>query len=100
MTIIQLTSQGSVAKADTWLGHPKGLYLVGFTELWERFSYFGMTALLVLFLSGDTANGGWGWAEKDAILFFSFYTGLVFVVPVLGAWLANRFVSVAEIVLR
>lgn len=86
-------SQVGWGPGDTWLGHPKGLYLVGFTELWERFSYFGMTALLVLFLSGDTAHGGWGWAEKDAILFFSFYTGLVFVVPVLGAWLANNYLG-------
>jgi proton-dependent oligopeptide transporter, POT family len=74
----------------TWFGHPKGVYLVAFTELWERFSYFGMAALLALYLSSPTASGGWGWTQSDAVLFYSFYAGLVFVMPVLGGWIANN----------
>lgn len=91
--IMRPSPRVGVRAADSWLGHPKGVYLVAFTELWERFSYFGMTALMVLFLTGDPADGGWGWARNDAILFFSFYTGLVFVVPVVGAWLANNYLG-------
>ena len=91
--------RAAVSTADSWLGHPKGVYLVAFTELWERFSYFGMTALMVLFLTGDPADGGWGWARDDAIFFFSFYTGLVFVVPVAGAWLANNYLGERKCIL-
>lgn len=74
----------------TWFGHPKGVFLVAFTELWERFSYYGLAALLVLYLTADPADGGWGWNRADAVHFFGFYTGLVFVVPVIGGWLANN----------
>lgn len=77
----------------TWFGHPKGVYLIAFTELWERFSYFGMAALLALYLSAPTADGGWGWSRPDAVLFYSFYAGLVFVMPVLGGWIANNYLG-------
>lgn len=76
-----------------WFGHPRGVFLVAFTELWERFSYFGMTALLTLYLSSDTVNGGWGWNRADAVLFYGFYAGLVFVVPVVGGWIANNYLG-------
>jgi proton-dependent oligopeptide transporter, POT family len=76
--------------AGTWFGHPKGVFLIAFTELWERFSYFGISALLVLYLTADPADGGWGWSRADAVLFFGFYTGFVFVVPVIGGWIANN----------
>jgi POT family proton-dependent oligopeptide transporter len=77
----------------TWFGHPKGVYLIAFTELWERFSYFGMAALLALYLSSSTADGGWGWNRSDAVLFYSFYAGLVFVMPVFGGWVANNYLG-------
>jgi len=77
----------------TWFGHPKGVYLIAFTELWERFSYFGMAALLALYLSSPTADGGWGWNRSDAVLFYSLYAGLVFVMPVLGGWIANNYLG-------
>lgn len=76
-----------------WFGHPKGVFLVAFTELWERFSYFGIAALLVLYLSSDIASGGWGWSRSDAVLFYGFYAGLVFVTPVVGGWVANNYLG-------
>lgn len=87
------TSLQGVTGQGTWFGHPKGVFLVAFTELWERFSYFGMTGLLALYLTADTASGGWGWSSGDAVLFYGIYTGLVFVVPVLGAWIANSYLG-------
>ena len=80
-------------RAGTWFGHPKGVYLVAFTELWERFSYFGMAALLALYLASDVASGGWGWSRSEAALLFGFYAGLVFVMPVLGGWLTNNYLG-------
>jgi proton-dependent oligopeptide transporter, POT family len=78
------------ARAGTWFGHPKGVFLVAFTELWERFSYFGMAALLALYLASPVASGGWGWSRSEAALFYGFYAGLVFAMPVVGGWLANN----------
>ena len=49
------------------LGHPAGLFVLFFTEMWERFSYYGMRALLVLFLTSSLAKGGWAWSIEDAM---------------------------------
>ena len=80
------------AREELW-GHPKGLYVLFFTELWERFSYYGMRAILVLFLissvSGD--NPGFGWEEGDAISLYGTYTSLVYILSILGGWLADKF---------
>jgi POT family proton-dependent oligopeptide transporter len=81
------------ARAGTWFGHPKGVFLVAFTELWERFSYFGMAALLALYLASPVAAGGWGWSRSEAALFYGFYAGLVFAMPVVGGWLANNYLG-------
>lgn len=80
-------------RAGTWFGHPKGVFLVAFTELWERFSYFGMAALLALYLASDVASGGWGWNRSEASLFFGFYAGLIFVMPVVGGWITNNYLG-------
>lgn len=78
------------APGGTFLGYPKGVFLLSFTELWERFSYFGMLALLVLFLTANVAQHGFGWSRPDAIKLYGFYTGVVFSVPLLGGWIANQ----------
>lgn len=74
-------------------GHPTGLYILFFTELWERFSYYGMRAILVLFLisasTGD--NPGFGWNEADAINLYGTYTMLVYVMSIAGGWVADKF---------
>lgn len=73
-------------------GHPKGLYVLFFTEMWERFSYYGMRALFVLFLVAETAgdNPGFGWTNNEAIALYSTYTMLVYLAAIPGGWLADR----------
>jgi POT family proton-dependent oligopeptide transporter len=79
------------APGGTWFGYPKGVFLLSFTEMWERFSYYGMLALLVLFLTADVAHHGFGWERDDALKLYGFYTGLIFTAPLLGGWIANNY---------
>ena len=72
---------------------PRGLYLLFLTEMWERFSYYGMRALLVLFLVATTGNGGFGWSQESASRLYGWYTGLVYLTPLIGGWLADRFIG-------
>jgi POT family proton-dependent oligopeptide transporter len=72
------------------MGHPAGLFILFFTEMWERFSYYGMRALLVMFLISESAIGGWNWDIQEAGKLYAIYTGLVYVTPMLGGLLADR----------
>lgn len=74
------------------LGHPAGLYVLFFTELWERFSYYGMRAILVLFLVAETtsANPGFGWTNEQALALYGWYTMLVYLASIPGGILADR----------
>ena len=74
----------------TILGHPAGLFTLFFTEMWERFSYYGMRALLVLFLVSDIAKGGWEWTNAEAGQLYALYTGLVYITPIFGGLLADK----------
>ncbi len=74
-------------------GHPRGLFLLFSTELWERFSYYAMRAILVLFLTDTTINGGLGWSTKDALDLYGIYTGLVYITPLIGGWLADNYLG-------
>jgi len=60
------------------MGHPAGLFVLFFTEMWERFSYYGMRALLTVFLISEIAKGGWGWSNEDAMQLYAWYTGLLY----------------------
>lgn len=73
-------------------GHPVGLYILFFTELWERFSYYGMRALFTLFLVAETTtnNPGFGWTNEEALALYGWYTMLVYVSSIPGGWLADR----------
>lgn len=71
-------------------GHKPGLFLLFFTEMWERFSYYGMRALLVLFLVSEVAGGGWAWSSADALQLYGWYTGLVYLTPILGGIIADK----------
>lgn len=73
-------------------GHPVGLYILFFTELWERFSYYGMRAILVLFLVAQvtTDNPGYGWNESSALQLYGWYTMLVYLASIPGGWLADK----------
>ena len=84
-------AQSTAAPAAT-RGHPKGLYLLFTTEMWERLSYYGMRALLVLYMT-DKTRGGLGWSEEKALEVYGIYTGLVYLTPVVGGWLADRYLG-------
>jgi POT family proton-dependent oligopeptide transporter len=76
-------------------GHPMGLYVLFMTEMWERFSYYGMRAILVLFLVATTAgeNPGFGWADSEAYALYGWYTMFVYVASIPGGILADRFIG-------
>ncbi|NNE29552.1 MAG: MFS transporter [Saprospiraceae bacterium] len=74
------------------LGHPAGLFVLFFTEMWERFSYYGMRAILVIFLTGAILgdNPGWAWDTESALSLLGTYAMLVYLTPLLGGWLADN----------
>lgn len=80
----------AVPKGD-FLGHPKGLFLLFTTEMWERFSYYAMRAILVLYLT-DTAQG-LNWSNASALELYGTFTMLVYLTPLLGGWLADNFLG-------
>ncbi len=73
------------------LNHPAGLFVLFFTEMWERFSFYGMRALLVLFLVSAFTDGGWAWSRQDAGELYAWYTALVYLTPLVGGWIADRY---------
>ncbi|GIM45868.1 MFS transporter [Collibacillus ludicampi] len=73
--------------------HPPGLYLLFFTELWERFSYYGMRALLTLYLTTALVSGGLGFKESTAVSIYGFYTGFCYFTPLIGGYLTDRFIG-------
>ncbi|MGB5943834.1 MAG: peptide MFS transporter [Leeuwenhoekiella sp.] len=75
------------------LGHPAGLFVLFFTEMWERFSYYGMRALLVLFLTSSLFDEGWAWPNEHALSLYGTYTSLVYLTPILGGYIADRFIG-------
>ena len=81
---------GSDLNQKTILGHPSGLYVLFFTEMWERFSYYGMRAILVLFLISSFTDGGWGWERGEALTLYGIYTGLVYITPIFGGLIADK----------
>lgn len=80
---------------DKVLGHPAGLFVLFFTEMWERFSYYGMRALLVLFLTSSLMghNPGWGWPREHALAIYGSYTSLAYLTPILGGYIADRIIG-------
>jgi POT family proton-dependent oligopeptide transporter len=78
---------------STVLGHPSGLFVLFFTEMWERFSYYGMRALLVLFFTASIMDEGWGWPREHALALFGTYTGLVYLSTMLGGYFADKIIG-------
>jgi len=72
------------------LGHPSGLFVLFFTEMWERFSYYGMRALLVMFFTASLMDNGWGWPKEYAFAIFGTYTSLVYLSTLLGGYFADK----------
>ncbi|WP_343624674.1 peptide MFS transporter [Roseateles puraquae] len=91
---------GRTAQAPaTILGQPNQLFVLFFTEMWERFSYYGMRALLVLFLVTEATKGGWGWTRAEAGVLYGWYTGLVYLTAMAGGFLADRVLGTRRAVL-
>ncbi|WP_372937902.1 peptide MFS transporter, partial [Seonamhaeicola sp.] len=85
-------------------GQPIGLYILFLTEMWERFSYYGMRALLVLYMTastlGDDARGaGLGWTDKEALALYGWYTMLVYVMSIPGGMIADKLIGQKKAVL-
>jgi len=78
---------------STVLGHPSGLYVLFFTEMWERFSYYGMRALLVMFFTASLMDNGWGWPQEWAFAIFGTYTSLVYLSTLLGGYFADKIIG-------
>lgn len=78
----------------TILGHPKGLFVLFFAEMWERFSYYGMRALLIFYLTKH-----WLFSDEKASVIYGAYTALVYITPVIGGYLADRYLGQRKAVL-
>lgn len=77
--------------SKTLFGHPAGLFLLFGTELWERFSYYAMRAILVLYITNQAQ--GLGWSSADALSLYGTFTMLVYLTPLLGGWLADNYIG-------
>ena len=84
----------AVQKEPEFAGHPKGLYMLFFAEMWERFSYYGMRALLIFYLTQH-----WLFNDSKSNLIYGAYTSLVYITPVLGGYIADRYLGQRKAVL-
>ncbi|WP_303317006.1 peptide MFS transporter [Flavivirga abyssicola] len=77
---------------DRVIGHPAGLFVLFFTEMWERFSFYGMRILLVLFLTAPilSDNPGWEWPREHALALIGTYASLLYLTPIIGGWIADK----------
>jgi POT family proton-dependent oligopeptide transporter len=90
----------SQAPRDTrFFGHPRGLSTLFFTEMWERFSYYGMRALLILFMTAAPAAGGLGFDAVTAGAVYGLYTSMVYMTTLPGGWIADRLIGPQNAVL-
>jgi POT family proton-dependent oligopeptide transporter len=85
--IERIEAQGTI------FGHPKGLYLLFFTEMWERFSYYGMRGILMLYMTKLWIENGLNIPEGSASLIYGFFTGFVYFTPIIGGWIADKFIG-------
>ncbi|SFA42554.1 proton-dependent oligopeptide transporter, POT family [Parageobacillus thermantarcticus] len=81
-----------------FFGHPKGLFTLFFTEFWERFSYYGMRAILVFYMYYEVSKGGLGLDETTALAIMSIYGSLVYMSGIIGGWLADRIFGTSKAV--
>ncbi|PWG06613.1 peptide MFS transporter [Polaribacter aquimarinus] len=89
-------SSKSLERKELW-GHPMGLYVLFFVEMWERFSYYGMRAILTLFLAApillDNPQSGYGWSNAETLSFYGTYTMFVYLTSIPGGWIADKFIG-------
>ena len=89
----------SAAASGGFFGHPRGLATLFMTEMWERFSYYGMRALLVLFMTAPAISGGLGFDVAKAGALYGLYTAMVYMLSLPGGWIADRFLGQRKAVL-
>lgn len=97
----QITKQQIVESVPQkgFFGHPKGLFTLFFTEFWERFSYYGMRAILVYYMYYEVTNGGLGLDKTIALSIMSIYGSLVYMSGIIGGWLADRIFGTSKAIL-
>jgi proton-dependent oligopeptide transporter, POT family len=87
-------ANAALASEKTFMGHPAGLFVLFFAEMWERFSYYGMRALLIFYLTKH-----WLFSDKQSSVIYGAYTALVYITPVIGGYLADRYLGQRKAVL-
>ena len=92
-TITQAAAPTSSEADNAFFGHPRGLSTLFFTEMWERFSYYGMRAILILFMTAPLATGGLGFDTATAGPIYALYTSMVYLVALPGGWFADRVIG-------
>jgi POT family proton-dependent oligopeptide transporter len=90
--------QPAPPSGKTFLGHPRGLATLFMTEMWERFSFYGMRALLVLYMTAATTDGGLGMKVAVAAAVYSVYNAMVYLLALPGGWIADRFLGARKTV--
>jgi POT family proton-dependent oligopeptide transporter len=86
----------TITSKNELFGHPKGLYVLFLTEMWERFSYYGMRAILVIYMMAGAAHEygpGLGWSKKEAIMLYGWYVMLVYVISIPGGIIADKYLG-------
>ena len=97
---MRATRNDAVARDDrTFFGHPRGLSTLFFTEMWERFSYYGMRGFLILYMAAPTSVGGMGLDTAAAAAIYGTYTSLVYLLSLPGGWIADRLMGQRRAVL-
>src|SRR5262245_52286403 len=86
-----MTPTPTAPTSDTsFFGHPRGLATLFFTEMWERFSYYGMRAILILYMTHKLVEGGLGFGDEKAGAVYGLYTSMVYLLCLGGGWIADR----------
>ena len=100
MSTTPISADASNAQWDrSFLGHPRGLSTLFFTEMWERFSFYGMRALLILFMTATVEHGGLGFPTSKAGSVYGLYTSMVYLVTLPGGWIADKIMGQRRAVL-
>ncbi len=89
-------ANGKNNEGATFFGHPKGLSTLFFTEMWERFSYYGMRALLIIFMAAPVVEGGFGFDDRSAGAIYGLYTMGVYLMALPGGWFADRLLGLKK----
>src|SRR5687767_7595936 len=92
-------ASGPASHDRSFFGHPRGLSTLFFTEMWERFSYYGMRALLLLYMTAPLAAGGLGFETAQGGAVYGLYTSMVYMTTLPGGWIADRLIGQRRAVL-